>query len=716
MAKGASNNELEPTAPVDAVFGAFDLGAFRIPYLSCVLTGSQCDSYLQLVSDDPQFTLANGRIEELFQRDIDEERVADMERFYINSDTAKRPAFFNSITVALLVKPGNYPPPAKYPQDVNQYTGEFGPIRISWERADTNGLPCSGSFGCVYWNKCGVHAVAIDGQHRLAAIKRLNRHPAKAKQLGVSILLLVLDKGFGLKAQSEGSFELVRQLFIDLNKHAQKVSRARQLLLDDADPIAIALRRTVGPELNYEPVGGQDGLSPGKNGEFVDCLPLELVDWHGEQKAKVDRGPYATSVLALEWALLSLCKSRRFGRRLPMSDSALFDTSNAMDTSDADAESDEYARTRKYLSGWLQDVEGLKAAIDDAEQTQLPFSLSASARRRMGDVIYDVWGRGVVHLLSMAGPYRVLAEFRARKSLLSAAFGGWYQAVCAHKVASAGAKVILKVKLDEIEANLRDKFGAAIPASYERSVKHIEDKIKCVCVDGSEPEPNLLFYLTGQRSMILALRWLFESGQDEASAARIAEEFGWNPPKTRGEEVLVFARALASAVDHWSGVESGFMFTKVQRCPAVGRFPRHFWQGSILKRESPDAIDFSTIAAERGARMVYLLTASWMFKQINPAIPGAVRDAIRRWAESGNSTELTALDSGAVGRHLKRALILSAGFDQFAAINHDANKFPFAFLAKMQVSEETPFSAEDHREMVKRRVKWILERAGGEAD
>ena len=92
MAKGSSNSKLDTTNPIDAVFGAYDLGKFRIPYLSCVLTVQQCNDYLTLVGDDPAFTLANGKIEELFQRDIDEERVVDMARQYLNSDAANHPA------------------------------------------------------------------------------------------------------------------------------------------------------------------------------------------------------------------------------------------------------------------------------------------------------------------------------------------------------------------------------------------------------------------------------------------------------------------------------------------------------------------------------------------------------------------------------------------------------------------------------------------------
>ena len=150
MAKGTSDVLLESTSPIDAVFGAYDLGRFRIPYLSCVLTVQQCTDYLSLAGDDPAFTLANGKVEELFQRDIDEERVAEMAKQYLNPDVATRPAFFNSLTVALLVKDANESSaPLKLPQDVNNFSKDYGPIRVSWEREGTDQLPKLGSFGGI---------------------------------------------------------------------------------------------------------------------------------------------------------------------------------------------------------------------------------------------------------------------------------------------------------------------------------------------------------------------------------------------------------------------------------------------------------------------------------------------------------------------------------------------------------------------------------------
>lgn len=709
MAKGSSNSKLDTTAPIDAVFGAYDLGKYRIPYLSCVLTVQQCNDYLTLVGDDPAFTLANGKIEELFQRDIDEERVVDMARQYLNPDAANRPAFFNSLTVALLVKDAvDSPAPSKHPSDSNGTTNEYGPIRVSWDTQGPDKLPSLGTFGCIYWNKLGVHAVAIDGQHRLAALKRLgaNNNP-RAKSLGVSILFLVLDPKFGVKAEEKRPVELMRQLFIDLNKHARSVSRARQLLLDDLDPMAIALRKTVGPELNYVPSNEVDDLPPGAKGEFSSCLPLELVDWHGEQRAKVDSGPHATSILALEWALAGLCASKQFARKVVTSSSLYAATSSAVDDED---ESDEYTRARKLLAPWFESVPGLSEEVCAAETQLRPIRLSSPVLQKMGEVIHSQWGKPLTYILSRAGPYGRLARYRVSERLLTARFGTWYQAQQAHDTAVVGAaKTALREKLETITAALTGSDPGCV-TRFRDAVKHIQTKIKSVSVKGSEPEANLLFSLTGQRSMVLALRWLHDVGASErgASAQKVAADFDWSEPKTNGDKATVFARALSMAIDHWDKVEGGIVFTKAARYPPLNRFPKSFWQGSILKREAPQTVDFTGIGAERGARMLYLMTAAWMCRQLKDPTH---HPAILKWFDSGRADCLQPLGNSAVGVHLKKALVNTAGMEQFGSTGHDANKFPFAFLAKMKFSDDQDFTAKEHKELVKNRVSWIWKHA-----
>jgi DGQHR domain-containing protein len=707
MRRGSSNRQLDPTNPIDAIVGAFELGKYRIPYLSTVLSAQQCKDYLSLARDDPEFTLANGRVEELFQRDLDEARVADMTRHYLNPDAAKRPVFFNSITVALLVNShADFPAPAKIEQDPNEFSRAFGPIRVSWERSGSDGLPELGSFGCVYWNKHAVHAVAIDGQHRLEALKRLASRGGGGQRITVSVLFVLLDPQFGVKADETKPVELMRQLFIDLNKHAQKVSRSRELLLDDLEPVAIALRSTIGSQLNYEPVSGGQSLAVGQGREFHSCIPLALVDWHGDQKAKVDAGPYATSILALEWAIRCLCASKRFGKEVELAPSAFYSSDD-----DAD-EAAYYTRIEKKISAWFDEVNGLADSLNEARRTQRTFSLSSSEVKRMGELIHEQWGEALTWLLTRSGPYRRLAEQRASDVTLSAKFGTWYQARHAFESAKPIAKSALKAKLEAIETGIDEASGSALRGGFAECISKIDSQIKSVSISKQTIEPHLLFFLTGQRSLVSALRLMFDVGiEREASAGAVATELGWDIPGSNAGDAATMAKVIAEAVSCWDKLDNGRVFTKAARCKPCGRFNSLFWWGSILKRDGKNDVEFSAIASERGARVIYLMTAAWLFSKTSRSNPTSL---VRKWCKSRRISDLHELDATAAGRHLKRALVLSAGFDKFSEAGHEANKPPFCFQAKMRIPDSPPFSLEDLGELVQNRFEWIWRHLRGE--
>ena len=86
---------------------------------------------------------------------------------------------------------------------------------------------------------------------------------------------------------------VVREVFIDLNKHAEEVERARRILLDDQDIESRCLR-----ELLATRVGEQE---EGR-------LPLGIVHWQHQVAAKFNvskrTGPFVTTVELL-YSILS---------------------------------------------------------------------------------------------------------------------------------------------------------------------------------------------------------------------------------------------------------------------------------------------------------------------------------------------------------------------------------------------------------------------------
>ncbi len=304
MPRPKAATTVRKTPNFDFIFGRYSYSNAKIPYFQVSMSFSDAAEYLSLVNEMPGAASMNWRVEELFQRDIDWARVEKKIVPYLRQQD--QPQFFNSLTIALLPfrkeaihtfdGHADWDPPEL--DDKDQFgdgkTESFGPISCgywsSWKRATDDGA----RLGQLCWNTKQVCGIAIDGQHRLAAIKEIAQ-PGKDQYDGTSVpvIFVVLDPSLGFTgdATRENLIGTLRRLFIDLNKHARTVSRARQILLDDRDPASICVRALVGPVLTT----GADELS-----EVPPRLPLALVDWHSEQ-AKFDTGPYLATILGVDW-------------------------------------------------------------------------------------------------------------------------------------------------------------------------------------------------------------------------------------------------------------------------------------------------------------------------------------------------------------------------------------------------------------------------------
>lgn len=716
MARSKGNLDCETKGPFDVMFGSYEVGRFRVPYMICTLSADECDSHLNLASEDAELTLASGKVEELFQRDIDHERVAQMADQYLSAGNAsQRPPFFNSITIALLYRgAGKDIAPTKSQHDDHPHQLECGPALVRWYQSHSEepGIPRPGSFGTLYWNKYGVKAVAIDGQHRLAALQLLaQRNPAAAKKIRVSLIVLLLDEKFGVKADGKSQIELMRSLFIDLNKHAQRVSRARQLLLDDSEPLAVSLRATIGPELRFQATQVKDENLPiGSAGEFSAKLPLSLVDWHGEQRAKVDTGPYVVSVLGLEWALEQLCKSKRFGNRMvdlaPLSE-------NAELLNGTPQQAKEYfIGVREKLASWLRATPEIDKGIRQAESNRVSFHPDSDTVRIMGESIAATWGPAITKLICTAAPYRRLVDHAITHSLLNGQFSAWYQA--SYALDNAAPPAI--PALEESKQRLEQQMDAAEPGKSQKfrdRLDFINHEVKSIPDKGAsgklETEPHLLFSLTGQRAMFLALRQAFDAAEaTEMSAQALADEWELPRPSSDPAAAVFIARSIGNSISHWDEQLERRFFAKSARVEKLQGaelkdMPTQFWRGSLLKRESLDAIDFTTIAAERTARTLRFLWAVWQYRQCNPA---AKPDCIEAWMKSGKSDNLRALDESATGAHLKKSLLSYVGLDQYGQSSHDTNKYPLAFLAKYPIHNEEPLSAKLFPNFAWTRIRW----------
>src|SRR5262249_1906519 len=128
--------------------------------------------------------------------------------------SAEKPQFFNSLSIALLPydldaaelapdfdESRNWQPPDLADSERFARLLRIGPITFGfWEDFNSPG-DAGFSLGQIRWNPDQVFAVAIDGQHRLAAIKRIadddTGRRARLAETRVPVILLLFDPAVG---------------------------------------------------------------------------------------------------------------------------------------------------------------------------------------------------------------------------------------------------------------------------------------------------------------------------------------------------------------------------------------------------------------------------------------------------------------------------------------------------------------------------------------
>jgi len=405
--------DVSATKNFDFLYGSFKLSKWEIPYFATTISLKDAATDLRLTSEIPGAENIEWSINELYQRDIDWPRVERQIVPYLRN--SEIPQFFNSITIALLPfdtargrladkfdKSIDWNPPGLANPDSFGKIIDVGPITIgtwnSWES------PSDDEFrsGRIRWNTDEVFGVAIDGQHRLAAIKSLVQgatSSSSVRESRVPVILLLFDEAVGYRGPVDPPMvELLRALFIDLNKHAQTVRRGRQILLDDRDPHAVCVRELIAERLSDH----ADALnaSPPR-------LPLSLVDWHSEQ-AKFDVGPYLCTVLGLDWIVIRALDTK------PISDWTDYNAISRQITKIESRTGVNLASARARL-GELQNLKISSFAYLDKDLEDIRTSFS------------DVWRKPIIRLLTEFQPYADLISLRVEDKSFSLQYQQWYQ-------------------------------------------------------------------------------------------------------------------------------------------------------------------------------------------------------------------------------------------------------------------------------------------------
>jgi hypothetical protein len=293
--------------PLYGLRGEFSLsGNVKVPYFSCLMDISRVSKELKTHEEvSPSMDTVYSLVE-LFQRQIDPKRVErEIVDGYLRAPNKIK--FFNSLTIVLLPKNDD----GKIVSSFENYENNDPPVPDQkCGHFDTNfSLDSEGTrkaiFGGVQfvttaaenisrlrWDNNRTDAVAVDGQHRLRAIKLWMI--GKNQQLSdverptrIPIIFLLLHEAAGFLGAATGATTgikgIAREIFTDLNKNAREVDLATQIILDDLSVEACCVRSLVTDSTCVD----HDLL-----------LPLSLLRWQ-EANNRFDQRYYLNSLVNL---------------------------------------------------------------------------------------------------------------------------------------------------------------------------------------------------------------------------------------------------------------------------------------------------------------------------------------------------------------------------------------------------------------------------------
>lgn len=267
---------------VNGLFGKFGTGAnAQIYFLQTGLKPTDLHK-TTLISDIPGSEC--WPVRDLFQRDVDTYRVThNIIPYFKDQDKVK---FFNPLTLTLLpIDSKNNVVQTDIPNLIKSEVEEQG---YTWVFYEAEGLyrikhvKESPEYAIIEWNDSLVRIVAIDGQHRLSALKRYFNDTEKSDQHSDFLQWTIPAVIFGIdhikdeKDYSADILHVIRNVFIYINTTAQTPNRARQILLSDESINDICTQEL----LNY---AHSNDIKKDEERQ-KDRIPLLFFDWRGEQQ------------------------------------------------------------------------------------------------------------------------------------------------------------------------------------------------------------------------------------------------------------------------------------------------------------------------------------------------------------------------------------------------------------------------------------------------
>lgn len=286
---------------VKGFFGEFGAGAnAQIFFLQSAINGPDLDK-IALVSDLPGSE--QWSVRDLFQRDVDQERVNGSIIPYFQ-DTGKV-KFFNPLTLTML-------PVDEVSMEVQSEmpSVKTGTVKLDerdWEYIEAPGLYRARfmaghqQYGVFEWNDRRIKIVAIDGQHRLSALKRLSKSnnstisKEEFNSWSIPIVLFSL-RALDTSKRESTVLEIIRNIFVYINTAAKTPNETRQILLTDESINSVCTQEV----LDY----AHSNDVKKRSDRDLQKIPLLFFDWRGaesDNKMIASPGALKSNVEIRDW-------------------------------------------------------------------------------------------------------------------------------------------------------------------------------------------------------------------------------------------------------------------------------------------------------------------------------------------------------------------------------------------------------------------------------
>ena len=431
ISKAEDNNKFNK--PLYGLKGQYTLAeGVALPYFLCTMPIERAINELKIAEQVPPSLEAKWSIKELFQREIDEDRILqDIIKSYLLD--SKKLKFFNAITIVLMPKGED-----EKIRDTFQDSEENAPPipwdgsneeDAQWNHKEAKKVYFSGvqfvSIGQqarLRWDENKVLAVAVDGQHRLWALRTFREHEKfrggtlrateRLTHIPVIFVLLHPKAGFNnTQSQTNHSIKSIsRELFTDLNKNAKTVDRARELILDDKSIHARCVRTL---------------LTDSTAQDAKDLLPLSLVRWQDDVN-KFDNSYYLNSLVHLDLLVKALLDLNEPKDPMEKKDVKTYikDINQALGIDGKEVEYEGRTLTQYFEEDCCDDDGNPQTPFSRLPEYYLESAIKGFKRN------FRPW---LIKLLMEFEPYEELLKYARNQNLIEGTFGQYYAQTAKHR-------------------------------------------------------------------------------------------------------------------------------------------------------------------------------------------------------------------------------------------------------------------------------------------